>query len=127
MRDHFLLGEVGKVLGRQPHHITHVLTTGKVPEPQARIANKRLLVPEDVERLARHFRVAPNWSALEPAPTDADTKPPQRLTLRPPFQVIQSGETCHEIKDCNGEVFGWATDRGRALVVAGLLEAAARG
>ena len=127
MRDHFLLGEVGKVLGRKPHQIVHLLTTGKIPEPQLRIANKRLFVPEDVERLARHFRVAPNWAALEPAPTDADTKPPERLRLRPPFEVIQSGETCHEIKDGNGEVFGWAWDRGHAMVLAGLLEAAARG
>ena len=51
MREHFLLGEVSKVLGRQPHHVAHVLTTGKVPEPaaedweQAIIHTRRCAVP----------------------------------------------------------------------------------
>jgi hypothetical protein len=41
--------------------------------------------------------------------------------------VYQVGETGHEIRDSDGQVFAWASDRGRALVLAGLLEAAARG
>ena len=92
-----------------------------------RIANKRLFVLEDVERLARHFRVSTDWGAIETAPADADTKAPERLTLRLPFEVIQVSETGHEIRDGEGEVFAWAPDRGRALLVAGLLEAATRG
>ena len=127
MKEHYLLGEVSRVLGRKPHQIVHLLTSGKIPEPQVRIANKRLFVLEDVERLARHFRVSPDWGAIETAPADADTKAPERLTLRPPFEVIQVSETGHEIRDGEGEVFAWAPDRGRALLVAGLLEAAARG
>ena len=127
MRDHFLLGEVAKVLGRKPHQIVHLLTSGKIPEPKARIANKRLFVLEDVERLARHFRVAPNWAALEAAPAAADAGTPERLTLRPPFEVVSTGQTGHAVRGGDGEIFGWASDRGRALVVAGLLEAAARG
>ena len=127
MQEHYLLGEVAKVLGRKPHQIVHLLTTGKIPEPQVRIANKRLFVFEDVERLAHHFRVAPNWIAIEPARADAHTNPMERLRLRPPFEVLQGGETGHEVRDGDGEVFAWAADRGRALVLAGLLEAAARG
>lgn len=52
MREHYLLGEVARVLGRKPHHVTHVLVSGQVPEPQTRIANKRLFTTEDVGRLA---------------------------------------------------------------------------
>jgi hypothetical protein len=127
MRDHFLLGEVSKVLGRKPYHVTHVLTTGKVPEPALRIGNKRLFTAEDVERLAQHFRVSPNWSAVEVPPSNILGEAPDRLRLRPPFEVIQMGEMGHEIRDGDGEVFAWAADRGHALVVAGLLDAAARG
>ena len=127
MREHFLLGEVSKVLGRQPHHVTHVLTTGKVPEPALRIGNKRLFTKDDVLSLARHFGVAPNWPALEPASSDTEAPAAVGVTLRPPFEVVSTGETGHEIKDADGEVFGWASDRGKALVMAGLLETAARG
>jgi hypothetical protein len=125
MEKHFLLGEVSKLLARKPHHITHVLTTGKIPEPQARIANKRLFTVEDVERLARHFRVIPNWAAVDQRPAHVELDTPVRFTLRAPFQVIDVGETGHEVRDADGEVFAWAADRGRALVLAGLLESAA--
>ena len=127
MKQHYLLGEVSKALGRKPYHVTHVLTTGKVPEPALRIANKRLFTVEDVERLARHFRVSPDWSAVEVTPSNTEAEAPERLTLRPPFEVVSTGETGHEIRDADGEVFAWAPDRGRALLVAGLLEAAIRG
>jgi hypothetical protein len=127
MREHFLLGEVAKALGRKPYHVTHVLTTGKVSEPALRIGNKRLFNVEDVERLAHYFRVTPNWGSVEPAPANVYTKPPERLTLRPPFEVLSTGETCHEIRDGDGHVFGWTGDRGKALVLAGLLEAAVQG
>ena len=127
MKEHYLLGEVSRVLGRKPHQIVHLLTSGKIPEPQVRISNKRLFVLEDVERLARHFRVSPNWSVVEVTPSNTEAEAPERLTLRPPFEVIQVSETGHEIRDGEGEVFAWAPDRGRALLVAGLLEAAIRG
>jgi hypothetical protein len=127
MKEHYLLGEIAMMLNRKPHQITHLLTTRKIPEPAQRIANKRLFAAEDIGRLARHFKVAPNWAAVDPAPADPDTNAPERLTLRPPFEAILVGETGHEIRDGDGEVFAWAPDRGRALVVAGLLEAATRG
>ena len=58
MRDHFLLGEVGKVLGRKPHQIVHLLTTGKIPEPQTRIANKRYSFP----------KTSKGWPAISGSP-----------------------------------------------------------
>ena len=127
MKQHYLLGEVSRALGRKPYHVTHVLTTGKVPEPALRIGNKRLFAVEDVERLARQFRVSPDWGAIETGPPASDDNAPERLTLRPPFEVISVGETGHEIRDGDGEVFAWTPDRGRVLLVAGLLEAATRG
>jgi len=127
MKQHYLLGEVSRVLGRKPHQIVHLLTSGKIPEPQVRIANKRLFVLEDVERLARHFRVSPNWSAVEVTPSNTEAEAPECLTLRPPFEVIQISEAGHEVRDGDGNVFGWAGDRAKALVMAGLLEAAVRG
>jgi hypothetical protein len=127
MREQYLLGEVAKVLGRKPHQIIYPMVTGKIPEPQSRIANKRLFTSEDVERLARHFHVSANWEALEPVPAGSHAERPERLTLRPPFEVISIGETGHEVRDGDGQVFAWAGDRAHALVVAGLLEAAARG
>jgi hypothetical protein len=127
MKAHYLLGEAAKVLNRKPHQIVHVLTTGKIPEPTMRIANKRLFTSEDVDRLAQHFRVTPNWTALEPLPTGVQAEAPKRLALRPPFDVRQVGESGHEIRDAEGEVFGWTGDRGHALLIAGLLEVASRG
>jgi hypothetical protein len=46
------------------------------------------------------------------------------LRLKPPFEVTSLGRTCHEVRDGGGEVFAWCPDRPRALVMAGLLEAA---
>jgi hypothetical protein len=101
------------------------LTTGKVSEPEERIGNRRLFSTDDVLRLAHHFKVTPNWAAIEPTSVEAKAREPMRLMLRPPFEVMSAGECCCEIKDGDGEVFAWASDRGRALVLAGLLEAAA--
>lgn len=127
MKGYFLLGEVSRVLGRKPHQIVHLLVTGKIPEPHQRIGNKRLFTADDVSSLARHFKVAPDWNHVSQISSEASTKAPERLVLRPPFEVIQDGETSHLIKDGEGEIFGWAWDRGHALIMAGLLDAAARG
>lgn len=127
MREHYVLGEVARILGRRPHQIVYPITTGKIPEPEGRVAGRRLFTPEDVKRIARHLGVSPNWDAVNPVSVDDDADPPTRLTLRPPFEVLQVGETGHEVRDGYGEVFALASDRGRALVLAGLLEAAARG
>lgn len=59
--------------------------------------------------------------------TKPERQSPERLTLRPPFEVVSTSETGHEVRDGDGQVFAWAPDRGRGLVLAGLLETAARG
>jgi hypothetical protein len=125
LEKHYVLAEVAKLLGRRPHQIIYLLTSGRIPEPAQRIGNRRLFSTEDVDRFARHFKVSPRWRAVETASTGADTQTPERLTLRPPFEVLKVAETGHEVRDGDGEVFAWTSDRGHALVLAGLLEAAA--
>jgi hypothetical protein len=127
MKEHYLLGEVSRVLGRKPHQIVHLLTSGKIAEPQQRISNKRLFTEADITRLARHFKVTPKWAVMESTPDGGEDNASQGLVLKPPYEVLQVSETGHEIRDGDGEVFAWAPDRGRALLVAGLLEAATRG
>jgi hypothetical protein len=127
MHRQFLLGEVAKILGRRPHQIAYLLTTRQVPEPERRIANKRIFTEEDVVRLARHFRVAPNWTAIQRADGDSEPSLSENLVLKPPFQVESTGETGHKVTDGDGAVFAWTGDRARALVIAGLLESAVWG
>ena len=126
MEKHYLLGEVAKLLNRKPHQIVHLLTTGKIPEPQQRISNKRLFTEADITRLARHFKVTPKWAVMESTPDGGEDNASQGLVLKPPYEVVQVSETGHEVRDGDGEVFGWAVDRAKALVMAGLLEAATR-
>jgi MerR HTH family regulatory protein len=127
LEKHYVLAEVSKILGRKPHQIVYLLTSGRIPEPEQRIANRRLFSAEDVTRLARHFKVSPKWTALDATGDGSRTSSLPGLLLKPPFEVLQVGETCVEVKDVDGEVFAWAGDRGKALVLAGLLEAAAGG
>jgi hypothetical protein len=122
----YSLGEVARLLRRKQYHVTHALTTGKVREPEQRIGNRRLFSSEDVLRLANHFKVIPDWSATEMVPAAPDAQEQASLALRPPFEVVTAGESCCEVRDANNEVFAWASDRAKALVMAGLLEAAAR-
>jgi hypothetical protein len=127
MEKHFLLGEVAKVLDRKPHQIVHLLTTRAIPEPELRIANKRLFSSEDVARLARHFKVTPKCAVVADAVTDSERSTVEGLVLKPPFEVIAAGTTCHEVRNRDGEVFAWTSTRGRALTIAGLLESAISG
>jgi hypothetical protein len=53
--ENLLLGDVARLLGVKPYRVTYALTTGLVPEPRDRIANKRLFKAEDVTRLADYF------------------------------------------------------------------------
>jgi hypothetical protein len=92
-----------------------------------RVGNRRLFRPDDIWRLARHFKVVPDWSAAEVVPAAPDAESQAGLALRPPFEVVTAGESCCEVRDADGENFGWASDRSRALMIAALLEAAARG
>jgi hypothetical protein len=56
-KQHFLLRDVAKRLGVKHYRIVYALAAGLVEEPKLRIANKRVFLPEDVERLAAHFGV----------------------------------------------------------------------
>jgi hypothetical protein len=127
MTQQFLLGEVAKILGRRPHQITYLITSGQVPEPERRIANKRLFTELDVARLARWLKVEPDWSAIGRDSEIDEPEPPKGLALRPPFEVVRTGGSGHEVRDGDGEVFAWTSNRARALIVAGLLESAVRG
>jgi hypothetical protein len=116
---YLLLNDVARILGLKAHQIAYALATGQVAEPALRVANKRVFGEEDVRRLAAHFRVTPKW----PSPGTASEGAVERegLELRPPFEVFRSGESVHEVRDGDGEVFAWSADRARALVLAGLL------
>jgi hypothetical protein len=53
--DNLLLSDVARLLRVKPYRVTYALTTGLVPEPQTRIANKRIFDADDVARLADYF------------------------------------------------------------------------
>ena len=57
MTKHYLLGEVATILGCRPHQIDYLLKSRQVPEPERRIANKRLFTERDVLRVARRLKV----------------------------------------------------------------------
>lgn len=57
MTNLLLLNEVSKRLGLPAHVVSYAVSSGKVPEPPLRIANKRIFQPDDVKRLAKHFGV----------------------------------------------------------------------
>ncbi len=54
---HYLLKDVARMLKVKPYRVTYALSVGLVKEPETQIANKRVFLPEDVERLAAHFGV----------------------------------------------------------------------
>jgi len=127
MEDRYVLSDVSRILGKKPHQVAYALTSRAVQEPEQRIANRRVFSRDDIVRLARHFKVSPKWSVLGVVGTDAKDEASQGLVLRPPFEAVDSGTACCEVRDGDGILFVWAGDRARAMVVAGLLEAAARG
>ena len=127
MDDRYVLSDVSRILGKKPHQVTYALTSRAVQEPEQRVANRRLFSADDVERLARHFKVMPKWSVLEVIGKNAKDEASHGLVLRPPFEAVDTGAAYCEVRDGDGILFAWAADRGRALVMAGLLDAAARG
>jgi hypothetical protein len=56
-KKHYLLRDVARLLKVKPYRIAYALSVGLVPEPEMRITNKRIFAPEDIERLATHFKV----------------------------------------------------------------------
>jgi hypothetical protein len=120
----YLLGEVATILACRPHQIDYLLKTRQVPEPERRIANKRLFTERDVARITRKLRIEPDWSVVERETETAAPDSPEGLALKPPFEVVRAGDSGCEVRDGDGAVFAWASDRARALVIAGLLEGA---
>ena len=102
MEQHYLLGEVARILSRRPHQISYLLASGRVPEPEMRIANKRLFSEEDVVRLSRQLKTTPDWSVVKPDAVSNEPNPPGGLALRPPFEVMRTGETAYEVRDGDG-------------------------
>ena len=47
--------DVGKRLGIAAHQIAYAHSQERLPEPQYRIAGKRIYTPADVERVAKYF------------------------------------------------------------------------
>ena len=68
MKEHYLLGEVSKNLGRKPHQIVHLLTSGKMPNRSEDLQQTTIRSRTDIDRLARHFRVTPKWAVMESTP-----------------------------------------------------------
>ena len=48
-QEHYLLGEVARVIGRKPFQITYMLTNGFIEEPTLRIGGRRIFNREDIE------------------------------------------------------------------------------
>lgn len=57
MNNVYSLREAVQMLGTQAHRIQYALVSGKVAEPQIRIAGKRVFQQCDIQRLAEHFDV----------------------------------------------------------------------
>jgi hypothetical protein len=53
----YLLKDVAKQLGVRPYRIAYAISVGLIPEPETRIANKRIFCDKDIRRLATHFGV----------------------------------------------------------------------
>ena len=51
------LKDVARVLGVKAYRIEYLLSHEIVAEPAQRIAGRRVFMPEDVQRLAEHFKV----------------------------------------------------------------------
>lgn len=126
MEDYYILGDVARLLGIKAHRIVYAVTSGHLPEPALRVGHKRVFTAEDLERIARHFHVVPRWKKHQEEHADKrnDVVEVRGLVLKEPFTVESSGTASPEVRDGNGAVFCWASDRGKALVIAGLLESA---
>lgn len=57
-KKHFLLKDVARQLRVKPYRVVYALTTGLVPEPALRIANKRIYQEDDIARLREYFALA---------------------------------------------------------------------
>ncbi|MEZ5943920.1 MAG: hypothetical protein R3C18_21190 [Planctomycetaceae bacterium] len=54
------LSGVSDLIGVKRHRIEYAIANGSIPEPELRIANKRVFTTEDVQRIADYFGVVMN-------------------------------------------------------------------
>ena len=54
-KQHFLLNEVARLVGRKPYQIAYLITTGVIPEPKLRINNKRVFTPDEIAQVRAVF------------------------------------------------------------------------
>ena len=123
MQQYYTLGDVVRILGLKPHVVTYAITSGPLPEPSVRVGNKRIFTTDDVERMPLHFRVTPKLIPQDDAARGqgADV---EVLKLKKPFTVESIDEARHEVRGGDGAVYCRTEERSRALLIAGLLEAA---
>ena len=57
------LGDVSRLIGIARHRIEYAISNGAIPEPELRIANKRVFTTEDTERIADYFGVVMNQTS----------------------------------------------------------------
>jgi DNA-binding transcriptional MerR regulator len=56
---HYSLKEVAKIVGVKAHRISYAVSNGYLPEPAARITNRRMFTHADVEAAKRYFATKP--------------------------------------------------------------------
>jgi hypothetical protein len=63
------LKDVARLLGVKAYRIQYAFIHEAIPEPEQRVSGRRIFVPEDVRRLAKHFNVKlpDTESAMRPA------------------------------------------------------------
>lgn len=55
MKEQFLLNDAAKRLSLPAHVLSYAISSGKLPEPEVRLNNKRIFDREYVERARRYF------------------------------------------------------------------------
>ena len=67
MKHTMSLKDVSHLLNVKAYRIEYLLAHEIVPEPSLRISGRRVFTPEDVRRLAEHFKIKlPETEATEP-------------------------------------------------------------
>jgi DNA-binding transcriptional MerR regulator len=55
-KEHYLLNEVAKSVGRKPYHLAYLLSIGVIEEPSLRIGNKRVFSRQDIDQIREVIR-----------------------------------------------------------------------
>lgn len=56
-KQHFSTTDLAKLIGVAEHRITYAHRCGKLPEPEVKVAGKRIYTQADVKRVAKYFGV----------------------------------------------------------------------